>query len=88
MVKVKILHATFSCIATGCWNAPCEVEVSPGVKESGGDAKDEDAEKPAQLPMLPPLLHLPPQLSHMNVFAFVLLLKHINFFQNICKFVH
>ena len=77
-VKVEILHAAFSCIATGCWNARCEVEVSPGVEERGGEAKDEDVEEPAQLPMLPPLLDLPPQLTPVNVFTFVPLLLNIS----------
>ena len=92
--KVKVLHAAFRIsgiapVAVEVYRkTPNEVEVGARVEEGGGEAQDEDVEEGAQLPMLPPLLHLPPQLSHVNVFTFVRLLKHINLFQNTCKFVH
>ena len=46
-----------------CWKTPSKVEVSPRVGERGSEAMDEDVEEPAQLPLLPPILHLPPQVS-------------------------
>ena len=56
---------------------PNEVEVSAGVEEGGSEAKDEDVEEPAQFPMLPPLVYLPPQLSHLNALSSLQLLKCI-----------
>ena len=82
--KVKVLHAAFriSCIApvAVCRKTPNEVEVGPGVEEGGSEAKDEDVEEPAQLPMLPPLLHLPPQIFHVNALTSFPLLKRVDRF--------
>ena len=79
--EVKVFHAAFriSGIAPVAiyGKTPNEVEVSPGVKEGGSEAKDEDVEEAAQLPMLPPLLHLPPQLYHVNALTAFPLLKRI-----------
>ena len=79
--KVKVLHAAYriSCVApvTVCRKTPNEVEVGPGVEEGGSEAKDEDVEEPAQFPMLPPLVYLPPQLSHVNALTSLKLLKRI-----------
>ena len=47
------------------------------VEEGGSEAKDEDVEEPAQFPVLPPLVYLPPQLSHVNALTTLQLLKPI-----------
>ena len=78
--EVKVLRAAFSYVAarsvTLFWNGPNEVEVSPGVKERGGEAKDEDLEEPAHLPLLPPISDLSPQLFHFSdALTFALVLK-------------
>ena len=79
--NVKVLRAAFSYVVkfgvTSFWNGPSEVEVSPGVKERGGEAKDEDLEEPTQLPVLLPVPQLSPQLSQVNSLTFGLFLKHI-----------
>ena len=83
--KVKVLHAAFRIsgiapVAVEVYRkTPNEVEVSAGVEEGGSEAKDEDVEEPAQFPMLPPLVYLPAQLSHLNALSSLQLLKHIFF---------
>ena len=77
--EVKVMDAAkVGCIAAVCRKTPSKVEVSPRVGEGGDEAKDEDVEETAQFPMLPPLLDLTQQLSHVNALTFFLLLKHIN----------
>ena len=78
-VEVKVIDAAkISCIVAVCRKTPSKVEVSPRVGERGDEAKDEDVEETAQFPMLPPLLDLTQQPSHVNALTFFLLLKHIN----------
>ena len=77
--EVKVMDAAkVSCIAAVCRKTPSEVEVSPRVGEGSNEAKDKNLEEAAQLPMLPPILHLTQQLSHVNALTFLLLLKHIS----------
>ena len=78
---VKVLH--FAVITrippvTVFRNTPSEVEVGACVEEGGSEAKDENVEEGAQLPVLPPLLHLLPQLSHTNAITSSLLLIQVN----------
>ena len=61
-----------------CRNTSSKDDVGARVEEGGDKAKDEDVEEGAQLPMLPPLLHLLPQLSHTNAITSSLLLIQVN----------
>ena len=77
--EVKVMDAAkVSCIAAVYRKTPSEVEVSPRVGERGNEAKDKHLEEAAQLPMLPPILHLTEQLSHLDALTSFLLLKHFS----------